>query len=339
MKATSEQGRRFLFLAVWMIATVFMGWQIIQQDSFDLRMNIVNLFILLLCTVTLMVQIPNPIKEETSPKPDKTGLFIILILISVGILFLIPTRFIRILLFLLPVIATLVFILLKQPLGRKELLYGLGLALLAGATGLGEGRIPWASPTVWSILQGFLVLTSLLAGWSILQYTGLRGEGVGTSRFLLNGAAAALKAFMSGLVIAMPWALWNILVGRSNVEAWVLRDSWLKEWWQPLLALQPGIAEEAWARIFLVPLFFVMFRQVNQPRAAFTAALFIVGYWFAYLHTPGGLAGIQNTIMLGTLYSLPLSYLCLYRNFETAMGFHFWVDFLRFAFAFMLFNS
>lgn len=340
MKASSEQGPRFFFIIVWVIATVFLGWQLFQrQYSVDSRISIVNFILLLLCTVTLLIQLPNPIEDQPQQKPTNTGLLFCLIVVLAGIFFLIPTRVIRILLFILPVIAILVLTLLKQPLGKREFLYGLGLALLAGVTGAGEGRIPWASPALWSVLQLFLVLTSLLAGWSILQNTGLRQNGVGKSRFLSNGAAAAFKAFIIGLLLATPWAFMNLLAGRMNLGAWALRDGWIKAWWQPILALQPGIAEEAWARIFLVPLFFLIFRKVSQPRPAFTAAIFVVGYWFAYLHTSGGLGAIQNTIMLGTLYSLPLSYLCLYHDLETAIGFHFWADFLRFAYAFVLFNS
>ncbi len=286
-----------------------------------------------LCMVTLLIWIPNPITEEPSQKPTKRGVFILLVLVSVGIFFLARTLVGRPLLFGLPIIAIVTLILLKQPMEKHEVLYALVLALIAGVTGLGAGWITFLTPVVWSILQVFLVLTGFLAGWSILQYTGLRQHGVGKSLFLSNGAGAAFKAFMNGLLIAMPWAFLNVLLGGSNGETWV------KEWWQPIIALQPGIAEEAWGRILLVPLLFLIFRRVGQPRAAFTAALYVMAYWFAYLHTPGGLGGIPSTVIIGTLYALPVSYLCLYRDLETAIGWHFWVDFIKFVFAFTLFNG
>jgi len=345
MKATPEQAQRYPFLAAWVAATIFFGWQFVQAKyPPEPKLNGISTLVMLLCTVALLVSIPNPIRSEPSQNPTKTGPFVLLILISTGILFLIPTRmdkpsFFPLLFFALPIITIVTLILLKQSLGKREVLYAFVLALLAGITGQGDGRIPFASPALWSILQIFIVPTSLLAGWSILRYTGLRIEGVGKSRFLSDGSSAAFKAFLSGLLIAIPWAFINVFVAGTNPEAWALRDGWLKAWWQPVLALQPGIAEEAWGRIFLVPLFFLIFRQVSQPRAAFTAALYMVGYWFAYLHTPGGWGGIQNAVVLGTLYSLPLSYLCLYRDLETAIGFHFWIDFIRFAFAFVLFNG
>lgn len=40
--------------------------------------------------------------------------------------------------------------------------------------------------------------------------------------------------------------------------------------------------------------------------------------------------------MIGTLYGLPVSYLWLRRDLETAIGFHFWQDFVRFSFALLL---
>ena len=193
MEAESERAQRYPFIAAWVIASIFLGWQLAQrQDSVDSRFSVLNLLALLLCTATLLVLIPNPIKDVPVQKPAKT-VFILLVLVSAGMLFLIPTQVVRVLFFVLPGIAILVLILLKQPLKKTDRLYALVLALLAGITGLGEGRIPWASPTVWSILQVILVPASLLAGWSILQYTGLRLEGVGRSRFLSDGAIAAFK--------------------------------------------------------------------------------------------------------------------------------------------------
>lgn len=333
MQAESAQGQRYLFIGIWVIASIFLGWQLGRPPySFDSRLNGLNLIVILLCSVALLAWIPNPMKEDVSQKSTKRGLFFLLILASASIFLLVPTRAVRVLLFVLPAIAIIALLLLKQPVEKREGLYALALALLAGVTGLGAGWITFVTPALWGILQVFLVLTGLLAGWSILQQTGLAQDGIGKSRFLSDGAAAGFKAFISGIVIAMPWAFLNVVAGASN------RETWVKVWWQPITALQPGIAEEAWGRILLVPLFFLIFRRVAPPRAAFTAALYVMAYWFSYLHTPGGLNGIPSTVLIGTLAGLPVSYLCMYRDLETAMGWHFWVDFIKFVFAFILFN-
>ena len=334
MKATSEPLPRYVFIGIWVIASVFLGWQLGQGGySFDSRFNVLNLIVMLLCTAMLLVLLPNPIRDVPAQKPTKKVLFVALILLSAGILFLLPTQVARALLFVLPAIALVTLILLRQPVKKRESLYALILALLAGVTGLGARWITWTRPAVWAILQLFLVLTSLLTGWSIFQYTGLRQQGVGKTRFLCDGAIAALKAFVGGLLLSVPWAFLNVLAGGSDHETWV------KVWWQPVIALQPGIAEEAWGRILLVPLLFLLLRRVSQSRTAFTAALYIMAYWFAYLHTSGGLDEIVSTVIIGTLYALPVSYLCLYHDLETAIGWHFGVDFVKFVFAFILFNK
>ena len=278
----------------------------------------------------LLILIPNPIGDVSDQKPTKKVMFVLLILVSTGVLFLIPVQTFKVLLFFLPGIALVTLFLLRRPLSKREELYALVLALIAGATGLGAGWITWTTPAVWGILQFFLVLTSFLTGWCILRYTDLYPQGVGKTRFLSDGTVSAFKAFMGGFFLSIPWAFLNVFAGGSN------RETWVKAWWQPIFALQPGIAEEAWGRILLVPLLFLLFRRVSQPHAAFTAALYVMAYWFAYLHTSGGLDGIVSTVIIGTLYTLPVSYLCLYRDLETAIGWHFGVDFIKFVFAFFL---
>lgn len=331
MKTTAGRWQRSLFIIVWVIATIFLGWQLGQPPySFESPLSIPNLIVMLLCTVALLIWISNPIENDPKEKSTRKGLFALLILGSILLLFAIRNVVGRPLMFGLPVIALLVLVLLKRPVDRGESLYALVLALIAGVLGLGAGWITFVGPLTWGILQVLLVLTGLLAGWGILRSSGLRQQGVGVSRFLTEGASAAFKSFGTGILLALPWAFLNVLLGTSNGENWV------RAWWQPIAALQAGIAEEAWGRILLVPLFFLLFRLVSQPRAAFTAALFVVAYWFAYLHTQGGM-DITSTVLIGTLYALPASYLCFYRDLETAIGWHFWVDFVKFAVAFILF--
>lgn len=331
MKTKAGHWQRYLFIVVWVIATLFLGWQLGQPPySFESPFSIPNLIVMLLCTVALLIWIPNPIENDPMEGPTRKGLFALLILGSILLLFAIRNVVGRPLMFGLPVIALLVLVLLKRPIEKREVIYALVLAVIAGVIGLGAGWITFIGPLAWALLQVFLVLTGLLAGWSILRSRGLQEQRVGTSRFLSEGAGAAFKSFGTGILLALPWAFLNVLLGSSNGETWV------NAWWQPFTALQAGIAEEAWARILLVPLLFLLFRLVSQPRAAFTAALFVVAYWFAYLHTQGGM-DITSTVLIGTLYALPASYLCFYRDLETAIGWHFWVDFVKFAAAFILF--
>lgn len=40
--------------------------------------------------------------------------------------------------------------------------------------------------------------------------------------------------------------------------------------------------------------------------------------------------------MIGTLFAIPTSYLWLRRGLEVAIGFHFWLDFVKFVAAYLL---
>ena len=330
----SKTWRRLAFLITWVLADVVLGLLLIQgQHSFALQPTLISLVVLLLCTASLLWWIPNPIRDGSSNRVTNKGRFVLVMVATAGILFLLHKFVGAALLMALPILAVIVLVLLKQPIEQWKAMYALALALLAGVAGLGVGGIRTFTPVEWSILQVLLVLTGLLAGWSILQHWGLSQRGVGHSRFLTEGVPSTARGFVQGILLGMPWALGNVVMGGSH------GDTWVKAWWQPIVAIQPGIAEEAWARILLVPLLFLIFRHVSPTRLAFTSALVIAGYWFAYLHTSGGLGAIPMTLVLGTLYSLPISYLCLYRDLETAIGFHFWIDFVRFVSAFILLNG
>jgi membrane protease YdiL (CAAX protease family) len=113
-------------------------------------------------------------------------------------------------------------------------------------------------------------------------------------------------------------------------------EPWVQHWWQLVMAINPGIAEEAWGRILLIPMIFILFKQVFRPRQAYLLAMIIGTYWFAFLHTGGGVQGLISTLMTGTLFVLPITFICLHRNLETAIGFHFFIDFIKFLAAFFL---
>jgi hypothetical protein len=238
-------------------------------------------------------------------------------------------------LFLFPVVAAVILWLLKPKLEKKDWLYATFLALIAGVAGLGAGWISFITPVQWGLLQVPLTLFSFLAGWSILRRSGLLRQGVGRSRFLTAGIWPAVRSFLLGILLGTPWALAGVVLGGAEGG----RSAWAESWWQPLMALQPGIAEEAWGRLLMVPLAFLLFRRVSPNRTAFSTALIVMAYWFAYLHASGNIvSALVSTFITGSLFILPISIVCLYYDLETAIGFHFWMDFVKFAGALLLFN-
>lgn len=316
--------RWITFAVIAVIASAVMAWLLrTSTPGFNGPAGGLSLALLFACTVALLWANPNPIPAQTEDTPLKKGRFVLLLLAVSVPLFTLPVLFRSWLMVGLIVLALLALVWLRRSIHRRELLYALALALVSTIAGLSAGWIRDVSPVVWGIIQFPLVLTSFLAGWKILQSHGLLQSRVGYSRFLNEGWRSALRAFGLGLLIGVPWALGNILLGGS-------RDTWVNAWWKPLIAIQPGIAEEAWGRVLLVSLLFLVFRLAARPRVAFAAALILAAYWFSYLHTPMGIDGLISTVLLGTLYGLPISYLTLYRDLETGIGTHFFIDFVRF---------
>jgi len=323
--------RRTIFLCIWILITAGLGWLVLQgHNTFGSPATLPALLGLLVCTIALLWRL----RGAGSDVPDQVdhtrrGGFVLVMLLAVGLLFSLRTLVGPPLLFALPAIGLIVLLVLRPRLDRQEVTYALLLALVAGIAGLSAGWVT-IPPYLWAGLQVALVLAGLLAGWSIQRTTGLWQANLGRSLAMDGGPGAALRGFAAGMVVATPWALGLVLLGAANETAWV------EAWWHPLIAIQPAIAEEAWGRVLLVPLLFLIFRRVARGRVALTTAVVIMAYWFAYLHTTGGLGAVFSTLMIGTLYIVPISFLWLRRGLEVAIGFHFWLDFVKFVAAYLL---
>jgi hypothetical protein len=323
--------RQNVFLFLWSATTIAFIWLLRQgHQSFDSEATIYVLAALLACTIALLFLFPVPSLDIPSSAPAAIRIWsVFAIVLAVIVLFLARIAVGSTLLFAWPFLAVGVLIYLKPAIDRRAVIYAVFLAFVAGLTGLGALWIPM-SPAFWALLQVFLVVTGLLAGWALLRHTGLWQAGIGHSQFMDRSISPALIQFGLGILIAIPWSLGLVLIGGAESETWV------ENWWQSLIALSPGIAEEVWGRIFPIPMFFWLLSRVERSRRAYILALLILNYWFAYLHTSGGLDALFSTVMIGTLYGLPLSFICMHRDLETAIGFHFFVDFAKFSAAFLL---
>jgi hypothetical protein len=336
LMTTKNRKLSYAFVAAWFLANVVLTWLLaVGQVSFAFDSLWIVVLVLLPCNVFLMYLIRNPIAEEPLRRKTHKGKLFGLIAVVVFALLLLQAVVGEFILFLFPVVAATVLWFLKPQLDKQDWLYATFLALIAGVTGLGAEWISFITPVQWGFLQLPLTLLSFLTGWSILRRFGLLQQGVGRSRFLTAGIWPAVQSFLLGILLGTPWALATVVMGSAEGG----RSAWVESWWQPLIALQPGIAEEAWGRLLLVPLAFLLFRRVSPNRTAFSTALIVMAYWFAYIHVSGDAVSVLvSTFIIGSLFSLPISIVCLYYDLETAIGFHFWMDFLKFAFALFLFN-
>lgn len=331
-RSGARQGRQRAFIVFWLAALVLGAWRIWQGETDFARASTVPLLLLMLaCTVALLRWLPGPAAPpRPAPLPGRARF--VLFLLGAGLaLILLYNLLGRGLLLAFPIAGLATLALLRGAVKREELIYALVLGLVAALAGLGFGpRFAGVYPINWGLLQVPLVLFCLPAGWALLRRTGLLEQGLGRSVLLARGWRPALATFGGGALLGLPWAVFNVALGAGR------QDAWLSDWWQAFAAFQPAIAEEAWARVFLVALLLMPLRRVASDRLALAGAVAIAGYWFAYLHSPTGLSGLPSALLTGTLFSLPLSYIWLRRGFEAAVGFHFLVDFLRFGTAYLL---
>ena len=251
--------------------------------------------------------------------------------VVVALLLMVPLGFARFaVLGVLAAVAVAVLVRLRQRLDRRELGYAATLGAVATVGGLaGWAATRGSNDLVWAAVQLPLVVLTLLAGWRAARHAGWAPAELGTVRLLVDGAGPALRSALCGVVLALPWALGN-LVFRPYHEDRIVEP------WQPVVALLPGVAEESWARAFVVPILFLAFRRVATAPVALRTAALVATYWFAFLHTPTSPVGV---VLIGSLWVLPMTYLWLRRDLETAIGFHFCIDAVRFVAAYLFLHG
>ena len=106
-------------------------------------------------------------------------------------------------------------------------------------------------------------------------------------------------------------------------------DTWVVNWWQPLYAIVPGIAEETWARLFLTTLCYALLRPAtnHSPRRAVFGAILFGALVHGLAHTGINPIGL---IIGSLLYGVPTALLFIKYDFEHAVGYHFLIDFVRY---------
>jgi hypothetical protein len=165
-----------------------------------------------------------------------------------------------------------------------------------------------------------------LAGVVLLEHTHL------TRIRLLDGDyIQAGKSFLWGCVLALPPALFNVLILRSAPPSEL--DSLFDRWWEPLYALQPGILEEIWARLLLTTLLYALLRprSNDRPGRALFWAMAIAAFIHGAAHYPSSITTPLIAIYIALMYGIPLVLLYVKRDLEHAIAYHFFVDLLRFA--------
>lgn len=211
-------------------------------------------------------------------------------------------------------IATGMLLAWRGQASRRVVLVGLAAGSM---TGLGI-RFLEQGELAWAIINGLAIPPVFVVGALLMQRSRL-----GQVRLLAGEYRRSLRGFLWSCALAVPAAILNLI---GNVQA---GDTWIVYWWQPLAALDPAIAEEIWARLFLTTLVYTLLRPPSRgrPGRALFAAVLLSALAHAFAH-----AGINpiGLVIGGLLYGVPTGLLFVRRDLEHALGYHFLIDFLRY---------
>jgi hypothetical protein len=104
-------------------------------------------------------------------------------------------------------------------------------------------------------------------------------------------------------------------------------------------ALQPGILEEAAYRLIFMSLALAVLLRYLPRSIAVGSAIVMAVVFHAFVHVPALLltnpvAALVTVAILSVAFGLPMAILAYKKDIESAMGFHWIIDALRFSIGF-----
>lgn len=177
------------------------------------------------------------------------------------------------------------------------------------------------------MLLALIIAPQAMAGMLLLNHTRLTHSSLLDGDFL-----KALQSFGWGCLLAVPPSMLNIAMMRAAEISEF--DRQFDHWGKAFYAFQPGILEEVWARLFLLTLFYALLRPTSRqkPGRALLAALVISVFIHGIAHFPQSISNLQAAILISLMYGIPLALIYIKRDLESAVAYHFLIDFVRFAF-------
>lgn len=184
-----------------------------------------------------------------------------------------------------------------------------------------------------------LVLAAVLAPQVMAGIVLVRASRVARVWSLESRPLLAVRAFGLGCVLAVPPALMNV-VGMTRAMAGEAEATFTSVW-MAFYALQPALLEEGWARLFLLPLLYVTFRSAPGATAgrALVAALVLSVAIHGLAHAPQSISSVTSAVFTALVYGIPLALLFLRRGLECAIGYHFFIDFVRFGYVVLMWSG
>ena len=186
-------------------------------------------------------------------------------------------------------------------------------------------------PDIWgSLKEGLGVLFCFSGGAAIFR--NLRQHIVLT----FQGSWVQIGySLLSGIALAIPLAAFNNFYFYMNSGS-IQFTNWF---YSAIEALSPGIHEEIIFRFFVLALVYDLLKEMPPSRWITVAAFLLAVVPHSLNHLPD--LFLQNPVMAlvllmatSLLFGLPMAMLQIRRNLESAIAFHWFIDFTRFLFGF-----
>ncbi len=148
-----------------------------------------------------------------------------------------------------------------------------------------------------------------------------------------NDLAAAARSLGLGVILGIPFAAINAMFfifinGKAIVTQDIIAEA--------IIALRPAIMEEAAFRLLFMGLAIVVLLTVLPRHIAIVGALVMAIVFHSAAHVPDLLLSnpamaLANVVLTSLLFGLPMALLAYKKSIETAIGFHWVIDAVRFA--------
>jgi hypothetical protein len=212
----------------------------------------------------------------------------------------------------------------RREIKLLSVIQGFALALIAYPIGLPLLNNGFMSETMFYLLL-ILVPPMYIAGGLLVNRTSLGGIQLLAKRY-----RHVLRSFLLGCLLFVPLGLFNAAGGSPGPNI-----TWVSEWWMPFsLPWFSAITEETWFRLLLVGLCYFLLRPAfpNRPALPILAAVLFSGITFGLGH--GG-TFLENFLVTGLLYGLPMAVVFARRDWEHAVGAHYMINFIPWVMVFL----
>lgn len=187
------------------------------------------------------------------------------------------------------------------------------------------------NPSVWnSLSEGLAVWVCLLGGVALFKE--LKTQAVPAFQPPVTSVG---RSILFGVAVAIPLAVVNNLYFYLN--AGDIRFA--NVFYSAFEALSPAIHEEIVFRFFILAVSLSLLRDTDSPSLRLFTAVFLAVVPHSMNHLPdlflqNPSMGVAMLAATSLLFGLPMAWLQIKRNLETAIAFHWLIDFVRFLFGF-----